>query len=140
MGGDPSFIDYLAHSYRRDIGVGSKPAEETSFGSVSTQVRRAAEELGYDPSSLTHMQTSFIIASLADPQQNLFIVASHLNRLRNQDFTGKPGELLTDDDLKIVGTRYNRGPDRSLEKIKENLDHGESIVNKKDLLQNLLAD
>jgi len=140
VGGDPAFIDYLAHSYRRDIGIGSRPAEETSFGAVSTQVRRAAEELGYDPSKLRRPQTNFIIRSLDDPQQNLFIVASHLDRLRDQDFPGKPAELLTDDDLKIIGTRFNRGPDLALEAIQRNLNYGESIVNKKDRLKGLLTD
>jgi len=140
VGGDPPSIDYFAYSYRRDIGIGSRPAGTTSFGAVSIQERRAAEELGYDPSRLTHMQSSFLIASLADPQQNLFIVASHLDRLRDQDFPGKPGELLTADDLKIIGTRYNRGPDLSLEEIQRNLSYGESVVNKKDRLQGLLRD
>jgi outer membrane protein OmpA-like peptidoglycan-associated protein len=143
VGGDPSSIDYFAHSYRRDIGIGSKPAMETSFGAVSVQLRRAAEELGYDPTKMNSMQINFLIRSLEDPQQNLFIVASHLHRLRDIDFPGKPAGLLTDDELKIIGARYNRGPELSLEALRstgKKLSHGEDIVKKKSLLQDLIKD
>lgn len=75
---------------------------------------------------------------MEDPQQNLFIVAFHPDRLRDFDFPGKPAGLLTDDDLKIIGARYNRGLDLSLEelhKTAKRLSHGEDIVKKKSLLQ-----
>lgn len=107
---------------------------------MSIQLRRAAEELGYDPSRLTRLQSSFLIGSLADPQQNLFIVASHLDRLRDRDFPGKPADLLTDDDLMVIGARYNRGPDLSLDAIRENLSYGEAILNKRERLEGLLEE
>lgn len=140
VGGDPPSIDHLAYSYRRDIGIGSRSEADTSFGAVSIQIRRAAEELGYDPLAMSKLQRSFLIGSLGDPQQNLFIVGSHLDRLRDVDFPGKPAELLTDDDLRVTGTRYNRGPDLPLERIRQNMSHGESIVAKRERLQRLLAD
>jgi hypothetical protein len=48
--------------------------------------------------------------------------------------------MLTDDDLKVIGARYNRGPDLPLEKIKQNLSYGEDIVKKRARLEKLIAE
>lgn len=140
VGGDPVLLDDAGYAYRRDIGVGQKPALETSFGAVSIQVRRAAEELGYDPAELNRMQASLIIDSLRDPQGNLLIVARHLSRLRDIDAPGKPGALLDDLDLKRIGARYNRGAEQTLEQIDANLGYGKDIVKKRERLEGLLAE
>lgn len=140
VGGDPPVLDTLAYTYRRDIGVGSRAPELTSFGDVSIQLRRAAEELGYDPAAMTELQKSFLISSLEDPQQNLFLVASHLDRLRDQDFPGKPADVLTDDDLKVIGARYNRGPNLTRAEIDQNLSYGNDVVRKRARLEQLLQE
>lgn len=140
VGGDHPAFDSLGYVYRRDIGLLSKPAVETSFGAVQMQIRRAAEELGYDPAALTSEQMGYIIKSLEDPQQNLLLVASHLDRLRNIDSPGKTAELLEDDDLRVLGARYNRGPDLPLAKILENTSYGDAILAKRERLEGLLAE
>jgi hypothetical protein len=138
VGGEPGYTDDLSYILG-DIGIRGRP-ELASFGPVAIQIRRAAEELGYDPNALSRVQTSFIISSLRDPQQNLFIVASHLHRLWNIDFPARPADMLTDDEIRIIATRYNRGPDLLLEAIQENTSYGDLIIRRKEALQRLLQD
>lgn len=140
VGGEPAWTDDLSHILKRDFGISGDRPEHTSYGPIAIQIRRAAEELGYDPENLNKIQISLIIDSLRDPQQNIFIVASHLDRLRNIDFPAKPAEMLTDDEIRVIGARYNRGPDLSLQDIQKDTSYGNLIVQKKDELQNLLED
>ena len=54
---------------------------------------------------------------LKDPIQSIYVSAAHLNDLRNIDYLGKSADNLTDDEIKIIASRYNLGPDLKLNQI-----------------------
>jgi RHS repeat-associated protein len=118
---------------------GTEDKDKTSLGQQATQVRRAAESLGYDPKTLTDAQRTEIVKSLKDPSQSIFIAAKHLSDLRNIDAPGKAGKDLTTDDVKVIGARYNQGPDKSLADVKKDLSYGQSITNRWTQLGRLLT-
>lgn len=141
VGGEPPLTDKLSRLLG-ETGIRGKP-EKASFGPVAIQIGRAAEELCYDPQALSETQTQAIIESLEDPQENILIVAQHLERAKNVDAPGKPAEMLTDDDIRIIGARYNRGIELSLHAILnlgQKTSYGDNIVKKKDWMKKLLED
>lgn len=90
--------------------LGGSP-DETSFGPIAIQVRRAAEVLGYDPAHLTEGQRDTIEASLQDPGQNIFIAADYLSMLKEESgFAGVPAEEMTREQREELAARYNGGP------------------------------
>lgn len=106
VGGDPLWIDNIAYTVRSVDHLGdpviepmtvTKKPELTSFGNVSTQVRRAAEALGYGSDKLSNEQRGLIVSSLENPRENLFIAAKHLADLRDIDFRGKDAVSMTRD-------------------------------------------
>jgi hypothetical protein len=103
------------------------------------QLRVAMETLGYDKSE-TLIAGNAVIESLKDPMEAFFIIAKHLSTLKDVDFKGKKGSELTDEEIKIVGTRYNRGAGLPLQAIKKNLSYGQAIMKRKEELQNLLKE
>jgi hypothetical protein len=134
VGGDPLFVDDLAYSLRN-----GEVRDLTSFGNVSIQVRRAAESLGYDMSQdLSPSQRRMVIASLKQPQENIFIAAKHLSDLRDIDYKGISASNLTESQIEEIATRYNRGPDLSLAKIQKNMSYGQAITKRWDVLRKLL--
>jgi len=137
LGGDPLWIDDIAYNVRQ-IAKGQKAADLTSFGNISIQVRRAAETLGYDYDNLTGKQRESIISSIKDPIQNLYIVAKHLSDLRDIEYKGLGADKLTEDNVRIIGSRYWWGPDESLTTVKSNTWYGNTIVNNKSLLEGLI--
>jgi len=147
VAGDPPFIDDVAYPVRQfdhladpmlePITITRRP-ELTSFGDVSMQLRRAAETLGYEPERLTSDQEAQIRASLTDHRQSVFIAARHLAELRDIDFRGRDETSMTQDEIKVTATRFNRGPDLSLARIRENLSYGETIIRRWDELVGLL--
>jgi soluble lytic murein transglycosylase-like protein len=90
--------------------LGGSP-DETSFGPIAIQVRRAAEVLGYDPSNLTEGQRDTIEASLQDPGQNIFIASSYLAMLKEESsFADVPSDEMTREQRQELAARYNGGP------------------------------
>jgi hypothetical protein len=103
--------------------------EETSFGTIQMQIRVAAQELGYpDPDNLSKEQELEIAAKLLVPETNIDIVARHLDSLRDHDGFPKDPNQLTDEQIAVIATRYNRGTDPSLEDIQANPDYGNSLI------------
>ena len=143
VAGDPLWIDEVAYQVRKfdhladpvlePLTITEKP-EKTSFGNVSMQVRRAAETVGLKYSDVEPQQERDLINMLKNPKENIFLAARHLAQLRNIDFKGIAADKLTMEQIEIIATRYNRGPDLSVEKIKENLSYGKSISKRKDKL------
>jgi hypothetical protein len=109
VGGDPHFLDTGAHSFR-SLGIFSGAPNETSFGDLSVQIRRAAEALGYDPNQLNGKQENRIISSLQDSRQNIFIAAKHLSDLRDKYLPGREPNALSERDLLALAGAYNVGP------------------------------
>jgi hypothetical protein len=113
VGGDPPIADDLGFFVRNLPGAGffQPPADLTSFGNLSTQVRRGAEALGYEPDKLTDEQREQIVDSLKDPRQNIFIAAKHLSDLRDIEFPGVGSDEMTLEEMMVIAGRFNVGPD-----------------------------
>ena len=148
FGGDPMWIDDVADGVRsfdwsgpnwvdRNLTM-TKDPNLTSFGNISIQVRRTAEELGYDVKNMSSAERNSLIASLKNPIQNIHITAKHLSTLKQIDFANKPTAQLTAEDIKVIATRYNRGPDISLEQVKKNMSYGNSIYKHQTEINNSL--
>lgn len=143
VGGDPDWIDGIAYSIRafdhmadpllEPLTVTKKP-ELTSFGDVSIQLRRAAEAANLDIAKLNTEQKNELIECLSDEDVNIAFVARHLSQLKNVDKVC----FVEDEEIRILGTRYNRGPHLSLEQIKNNTSYGDFILKIKTNLQGLL--
>jgi hypothetical protein len=145
FGGDPMWIDDIAHGVRSFDWSGpdwidnnltiTKNPDLTSFGNTSIQVRRALEMLDY--TSATSTQKSKVINSLKDPIEDIYMAARHLDVLRNVDYSGKSADQLTDEEIQIIASRYNVGPDVSIDTAKS-ASYGKSIFkNKDDILEAL---
>jgi hypothetical protein len=94
--------------------------EETSFGHVQMRVNVAAKLLGYEnPDHLSHTQRKSVIAKLQEPETNISLVCRHLAELREKDFGNQTSPNMSDEELLVVASRYNLGPDTSLQSIKE---------------------
>ncbi len=116
VGGDPNFIDRVAFEVRsfdwsgpewvdKNLTITKNPLK-TSFGSVSIQLRTAAETLGLDPSAMLTIQQRNLAACLQKDIFNIQIVAQHLRKLIDHDGLQKIPPLLDMDQVRIVGARY----------------------------------
>ncbi len=145
VGGDPTWIDGIAHDvrsfdhsadpYLEPLTVTSDP-KLTSAGDVSIQIRRVAEQQGLDPNQLSYADRLGIMNTLKNDQANLQIVGKHLQELAQIDFAGQP---IGDDAMRVIGARYNRGPHLTLDQIRKDTGYGDLIVTQKAKLQELLA-
>ena len=136
-GGDPMIIDDLAYDFRSFVYFGPdwldkkldvRKPELTSFGNVSIQVRRAIETLEYNQDNMSQKDYKDVIKALKDPVMNIYIVASHVSDLKQIDYSDIPSSELTKDQIIVIGTRYNRGPDMPIEDIMKNTEYGDSII------------
>lgn len=138
VGGDPNFIDRVAFEVRsfdwsgppwvdRNLTITNSPIK-TSFGSVSIQLRTAAQTMGLNPSEMSTTQFRSLATCLQKDIFNINVVARHLRQLIDRDGLQKNPPLLTMDQVKIVGARYNRGIGLSLDDIKKNVSYGNFIV------------
>lgn len=135
VGGDPGFIDRVAFEVRAFDWSGpdavdnyltiTNRAERTSFGSVSIQIRTAANTLGLDISEMSTAQVRTLSHCLEGDIYNIEIVARHLRQLADHDNFYPP---LNMEQIRIIGARYNRGIELSLESIKRNTSYGDFIV------------
>lgn len=135
VGGDPYWIDHVAYPIRafdhsadpflEPLTITKRP-ELTSFGSVSIQLLRAAQALGLDWNTMGEHQREALIVCLSQDETNLSVVAKHLADLRRLDFPA--GSAWNDDQIRVVGSRYNRGPDLSPQKLRNNTSYGDFIL------------
>lgn len=139
VGGDPQWIDSVARAVRRNLPLTNNP-QLTSFGNVSTQLRRGAETLGYSPSTLNDRQEEMIVSSLEDARQNIFIAASHLADLRDIDFPGTGAAAMTFNEMRVTATRFNRGPNLSLQAIQTDMSYGQRILDRVSVLYSAISD
>ncbi|WP_122339713.1 hypothetical protein [Pseudomonas caricapapayae] len=130
-GGDPNFIDRVAFEVRSfdHLGTPSRvvtvPPAKTSFGWVSIQLRTAARTLGLNPDDMNTDQLRGLANCLERDVYNINVVAKHLRMLADHDLFDSIGM----DEVRIIGARYNRGMDLSLEEIKRDTRYGNFIVN-----------
>ncbi|MDQ8701077.1 hypothetical protein RCO28_01045 [Streptomyces sp. LHD-70] len=85
--------------------------DNTSYGPMAVQVRRAAEVLGYDPENLTDGQRDELKTALQDPSQNMLISAKYMADLKAQSsFADVPADQMTPEQYRELAARYNGGP------------------------------
>lgn len=135
VGGDPNIVDRFAFEVRsidwsgpvyidRNFTVTSSPAK-TSFGFVSMQLRTAAKTMGLNADKMSTSELRSLSQCLEKDTYNITLAAMHLRQLADYD---KLPSRLNINDIKVIGTRYNRGTNPSLESIKKDMRYGDFIV------------
>ena len=95
----------------RAEGFAAGDRDETSFGPMEIQIRRAAEVLGYDPAGLTDAQRDEVRSALKDPVSSLCIAAEYMEQLKaGSDFANVPAAEMTDEHYRQLAQMYNGGP------------------------------
>jgi len=142
FGGLPSFMDNVTYGVRsfdwsgpdwvnENLTITNHP-DRTSFGNINIQVRRGFEMFGYD--NPTSQQRAEVLRSLQDHIENIYMAALHLSILRDIDFAGLSAHEFTDEEIRIVATRYNRGPEISLERVLENTSMGDRVLSNREAI------
>ncbi len=137
--GDPQIVDTLAFEFRamswsgpewvdEHITIASKP-EKTSFGAVSMQLRTAAKTLGLDETKMDNSQLRELENYLQHDVFNIKLAARHRYQLAEKDGFQVSLPHLTEEQIRIIEARYNRGISLSLEKIKQDTSYGDFIIN-----------
>ncbi|MBC8953990.1 hypothetical protein [Xenorhabdus sp. PB62.4] len=91
----------------------NKKSNATSVGVLAIQLRAAAETLGIDPSTLTTKQQLQLSHCLLTDDFNIRVSALHLRDLILHDYPDiKNTSVLTDEQIILAGSRYNRGIER----------------------------
>ncbi|EGM5038383.1 hypothetical protein IRT72_004823 [Salmonella enterica] len=145
VGGDPNIIDRIAFDIRvidwsgpdyidKNLTVTSPPAK-TSFGFVSMQLRTAAKTMGLNADKMTTSELRALSSCLEKDKYNINLAAMHLRQLADYD---KLPKQLGMNDIRIIGARYNRGTNPSLESIKRDTSYGDFIVRNWQHFNNLL--
>ena len=89
------------------------------------QVRTAARTIGLDIPNMTSAQMRMLSHCLEGDVYNIDVVATHLRQLAEYDHFPPP---LNTEQVRIIGARYNRGIELSIESIKKNTSYGDFIV------------
>lgn len=122
----------------------------TSIGSIAIQIGVAARTIGIHPNTLSHFQQSKLSQCLLDDSFNIRVVAFHLHDLILYDNPDTDTLHLTDEQIILARSRYNRGIIRAKEDIilsirkspgsaeREYSECGRRIMEKKDILQKIL--
>ena len=84
-----------------------------SVGAVAIQLRAVAETLGLDTAQLTASDQFQLANCLLDNDFNLRVVARHLRQLVLYDYPQADTMNLTDEQIIVAGSRYNRGVQRN---------------------------
>jgi hypothetical protein len=131
-------FDHLADPLLEPLTITKKPGL-TSTGAVAIQLRRAAETMGADFDSLSDSDKNRLLDCLQVDENDLAIVARHLWQLTQIDFPNQA--KIGAAEIRIIGARYNRGPDLSPAAISRDTSYGDFIVNKiYNRIQRLLND
>ena len=154
VGGKPEFTDHVSHQLRHYLNTAPPiiatdkfgKANRTSFGAVSMQLRRAASYVDtLKTKNMNYYQfEQFLIQELSDEEKSIEYAAKHLLDLSKIDTSlidKKNGADWSDERIAVVATRYNIGPDVSLDRLlerKEYHQYGLEIISKKDYLLSLL--
>lgn len=133
-------------------GEKNKYSNTTSVGSIAIQLGVAAQTLGIDPTTLDHFQQFRLSQCLLDNSFNIRVVAFHLRDLILFDNPGINTSVLTDEQIILAGSRYNRGVQRNASDIirsiyqpigspvREYSEYGRRILEKKASLMKILGE
>jgi hypothetical protein len=158
VGGKPDGVKRPAYFFRTVYWSGTdsgghnfnKNPSKTSFGAVSIQLRRSAAELGFDAESMSFLDQNNLITCLQNDVFNLDVVAKHLHNLILFDYPGINTNDLSEEQIIVAGSRYNRGTERLLQDIitsnrsakglaiREYSEYGRSIIRRRVEIANLL--
>lgn len=131
-------------------GEKNKYSNRTSVGSIAIQLGVAAQTLGVDPTTLDRFQQFRLSQCLLENSFNIRVVAFHLRDLILYDNPGINTAILSDEQLILAGSRYNRGIQRSAKDIiksihepigsptREYSEYGRRILEKKQTLLKIL--
>ncbi|EHK7310565.1 hypothetical protein H6286_004800, partial [Escherichia coli] len=97
---------------------GNTYSNSTSVGSVAIQLGVAARTIGIHPDLLSSFEQFQLSQCLLNDRFNIRVVAFHLRDLIHYDYP-EIGDTtnLTDEQLIVVGSRYNRGIERNKQDI-----------------------
>ena len=95
--------------------------------------------MGVKFETLSDADKNRLVDCLQVDENDLVIVARHLSQLKQIDFPNQTKIGLYE--IRIIGARYNRGPELSLQAISRDTSYGDFILNKiYNRLQTLLGD
>lgn len=161
VGGKPDFVkktivypirdfDWSGPDWVDEHLTMSSHPHKTSFGAVSIQLGVAAKTLGLDPMKLDLDEQWKFIKCLETDAYNLKVVAKHLYDLIMYDFPNADTKNLTDEQIAVVGSRYNRGIERKLNdfinslqaapgtKTREYTEYGRTMLRRRERILELL--
>ncbi|WP_244212780.1 hypothetical protein [Rahnella woolbedingensis] len=117
-GGKPDSLKPQVLLYRQLIDTfksNNDYSNSVSVGIVAMQIRVVAELLGINPRNLSNRQQLQISRCLQTDDFNLKMASLHLRDLIKFDYPDANTEILSDESLILVGSRYNRGIQRKKE-------------------------
>ncbi len=129
------YFDHMGDPWMRSWTI-TKDTEQTSVKPLGIQMRRAAEEMGVDFNSLSLADKNRLFFCVSNANNALAIAAKHLWDLKQIDFPNLNN--IGKDEIRVIGARYNRGPDLTLDETKKDTSYGNAIVNHSDDIKNLL--
>lgn len=152
-GGKPDNLKPQVLLYRQFIDSfrsNNDYSNSVSVGIVSMQIRVVAELLGINPRVLSNRQQLQISRCLLSDDFNLKMVSLHLRDLIKFDYPDINTELLSDENLILVGARYNRGIQRKKEDFisaislpkdspeRDYISYGLAIIKRRDRVKKLM--
>lgn len=156
VGGKPDrlkYIIYLKRIFLDDVkNRNNNQSNGTSFGAVAMQLRAATETLGINPANLSTTQQLQLAGCLLDDDFNIKTVAKHLKELILFDNPNiEDTSNLTDEQLILAGSRYNRGIKRDKSDIiksinspkgvpeREYSSYGRRIIEKRKIIMKIMG-
>ncbi len=138
--GGADLVKPYVHAFWELVSFSDR-ADRISLGPTSLQPRRALDALGYDPATVDSSLKKEVLESLINNHAfAIFVCAKHLSDLRDVFFADKGAGNLVDDQIAVLGERYNQGPDQSDETFAKDLSYGKRIIGRKEKLTKLLTD
>ncbi|MCL9672531.1 hypothetical protein [Citrobacter sp. MNAZ 1397] len=128
----------------------NKISNSTSVGSVAIQLGVAARTIGVRPDILTSYEQFQLSRCLLDNSFNIRVVAFHLRDLIMYDYPDVDTANLTDEQIILAGSRYNRGLERQKQDFidsivapkgapgREYSEYGRRIVEKKEAIMKIM--
>lgn len=130
---------------------GNTYSNSTSVGSIAIQLGVAAKTMGIRPDLLSSVEQFQLSQCLLNDRFNIRVVAFHLRDLIHYDYP-EIGDAtnLTDEQIIVVGSRYNRGIERNKQDIidsiaapkgshqREYSEYGRRILEKKIALMKIM--
>lgn len=141
------FRQIIEEVYHKD---NNELSNSTSVGSIAIQIGVAAQTIGIQPDMLTSFQQFRLSQCLLDNSFNIRVVAFHLHDLILYDNPDADTLNLTDKQIILAGSRYNRGVMRSKDEIIQSIsktpgtperkysEYGRRIIEKKESILKIM--